>query len=175
MLSNALAAAACGIALGVPVERCAAALSSARVSPWRMEYFDGAGGLLVLNDAYNASPSSMRAALRTARRASRGGRCIAVLGPMAELGPLTEREHGRVGREAARLRIDRLITVGEEARAIARGAKRAGLADRLISCDGDLDEVAAHVRSVARPGDLVLIKGSRIAGLERLAEALRGP
>src|SRR5439155_20731224 len=81
MVSNALAAAACGIALGLTPAECAAGIKGARVSPWRMEVFEGAGGIHVVNDAYNANPESMAAAIRTARWISADGALIAVLGP----------------------------------------------------------------------------------------------
>ena len=120
MIANALAATAVGLEFGVPLDECAEALETARVSPWRMESFETTGGIRVLNDAYNANPESVAAALRTARWMAGSGRLIAVLGQMAELGPIAGREHERVGEIAARIRVDRLITVGEEAEEIGR-------------------------------------------------------
>lgn len=173
MVSNALAASACGISLGVSPAECAAALRSATVSPWRMELFTTPARLRVLNDAYNANPASMAAALRAARAASNGGRCIAVLGCMAELGDASLGEHERVGRLAADLGIDRLITVGEEARAIASAAIARGMrSEDVVAVDEPEDSIGAVLEAV-HPGDLVLLKGSRVAGLESVAEALR--
>src|ERR687895_243720 len=169
MVSNALGAAATGIALGLEPEACAGALMEARVSAWRMETFDTIDGVRVLNDAYNANPSSMSAALKAARWMSRDGRCIAVLGHMAELGAASMEEHERVGEVVARLGIERLVVVGDEARGIARGATREGVEPEHVVVVGTPAEVRAH----ARPGDLVLVKGSRVVGLEWLAEALR--
>jgi UDP-N-acetylmuramoyl-tripeptide--D-alanyl-D-alanine ligase len=172
MASNALAAAACGVALGLTPGECAAALKEARVSAWRMETYRGAGGITVVNDAYNANPASMAAALKTARWMA-GGRCLAVLGEMAELGAIADQEHERVGELAARLGIDELVVVGLGARRIAVGAVREGVeADRVTVVDG-LEQALGAVRAAVRPGDVVLVKGSRVAGLERLAEALR--
>ena len=175
MVSNALAAAAVGSGARCPVgRRPRRALADAGVSRWRMETFTTTAGVRVLNDAYNANPESTAAVLRTARWMAGEERLIAVLGEMAELGPISEDEHDRVGELAARIRVDRLVTVGEAARAIARAAVREGM---------EPGDVASYDRSGRRarrtsadghaPGDLVLFKGSRVAGLETLAEALR--
>lgn len=173
MVSNALAAAACGVALGLTVAECAVALKEARVSPWRMEVFEGAGGIVVVNDAYNANPASMAAALKSARWMAGRSRCMAVLGEMAELGAHSQTEHERVGELVARLGIDALVTVGPAARRIGIAAEREGVEpERVSSCD-TADEAESLARAWARPGDVVLVKGSRVAGLERLAEALR--
>jgi UDP-N-acetylmuramoyl-tripeptide--D-alanyl-D-alanine ligase len=173
MVSNALAAAACGIELGLSAAECAAALKGARVSSWRMETFTTSGGVIVVNDAYNANPESMAAGLKTARWMARRGRLAAVLGYMAELGPIAFEEHERLGELVVRVGVDRLVTVGEPAEAIAKAAVREGqLPEEVASFDDPL-EAAAHVRSWARAGDVVVIKGSRVAGLERVAEALR--
>ncbi len=173
MASNALAAAACGISLGLSVAECAAALKGARVSAWRMETFTNADGVRVLNDAYNANPESMAAGLKAARWMARGARLAAVLGHMAELGPIAAREHERVGELTVRLGVERLITVGEPARAIALAALREGAPPHHVATYDDQQEALADVRGWARPGDVVLLKGSRVAGLERLAAALR--
>jgi len=173
MAWNALAAAAIGASLGLTPGECAAGLKEARVSSWRMEVLEGADGVRILNDAYNANPTSMAAALKAARWMAGDGRCIAVLGEMAELGTISAVEHERVGELAARLGIDRLVVVGPDARLIRMGAVREGVEpDRVVRCD-TAEEAAEEVRAMARPGDLVLVKGSRVAGLERVAEALR--
>jgi UDP-N-acetylmuramoyl-tripeptide--D-alanyl-D-alanine ligase len=172
MVSNALAAAACGLALGLGPAECATALKDADVSAWRMETFTSPEGIDVVNDAYNANPASMVAALKTARWMSRGRRCVAVLGHMAELGSISREEHERVGELVARLGIERLVVVGEEARPIAQGAIREGLRpDDVVLVDRPEDALP-EIRA-ARPGDLILLKGSRVAGMERLAETLK--
>jgi UDP-N-acetylmuramoyl-tripeptide--D-alanyl-D-alanine ligase len=174
MVSNALAAAAVGHALGLSVEEIARGLFTARVTSGRMEVFETGDGLRIINDAYNANPTSMAAALRSARWMAGDGRCIAVLGTMAELGSISAEEHERVGELLARLGIDVLIAVGEEARLTALGAEREGVEpERILLCDG-VDQAVEAVRAMARPGDLVLVKASRAARLERVAEALRG-
>jgi UDP-N-acetylmuramoyl-tripeptide--D-alanyl-D-alanine ligase len=173
MVSNALAAAAAGVILGVPLERGADALEKAGVSAWRMETFTNGDGIRVVNDAYNANPESMAAALRAARWMAGEGHLIAVLGTMAELGPIAAREHERIGELAARIRVDRLIAVGESAGPIAVAGLREGVEPENVACYDDPEEALDDVRRTARPGDLVLFKGSRVAGLERLAEAMR--
>jgi UDP-N-acetylmuramoyl-tripeptide--D-alanyl-D-alanine ligase len=173
MVSNALAAAAVGVTLGVGLPETAAALSTAAVSRWRMETFTTPGGVRVLNDAYNANPESTGAALRAARWMAGEGLLIAVLGPMAELGPISQEEHERIGELAARVRVDRLITVGPEAKTIAAAGVREGMEPESVASYDDPDDALADVRRSARPGDLVVFKASRVAGLERLAEDLR--
>jgi UDP-N-acetylmuramoyl-tripeptide--D-alanyl-D-alanine ligase len=173
MVLNALAAAAVGSVLGVPPDVRAAALSEVTVSRWRMETFETPGGVRVLNDAYNANPESMAAALRTARWMAGDRRLIAVLGPMAELGAIGPREHERVGELAARLRVDRIITVGADAQSIAVASLREGVEPDNVAAYDDAEAALADVRAHAAPGDLVLLKASRVAGLEKMAEALR--
>jgi UDP-N-acetylmuramoyl-tripeptide--D-alanyl-D-alanine ligase len=173
MVPNALAAAAVGWAFELPAREVARALSSARVSPGRMEAFETPDGLRVVNDAYNANPTSMAAALKAARWMAGSARCVAVLGYMAELGPIEAEEHLRVGELVARLGIDGLVVVGAEARLIAQGAAREGVEpERIVVCE-DVGQAAGSARRFAGPGDLVLVKASRIARLERVSEELR--
>jgi UDP-N-acetylmuramoyl-tripeptide--D-alanyl-D-alanine ligase len=172
MAINALAAVAAGIALGRSAAECAAGLKDVRLSPWRMEVVEGTSGIRILNDAYNANPASMAAALKALRWLGREGRSIAVLGEMAELGAFAAEEHERVGELLARLGIDHLIVVGDRASAIAIGAEREGVEPEHILRVGSAEEAAEAVRTLARSGDAVLVKGSRVAGLERVAEAL---
>ncbi|MDP9298846.1 MAG: UDP-N-acetylmuramoyl-tripeptide--D-alanyl-D-alanine ligase [Actinomycetota bacterium] len=173
MVPNAIAAAAVGLTLGVDLPACAAALSAATISHWRMETFTTPEGVRVVNDAYNANPESMAAALKSARWMAGEGHLIAVLGAMAELGPIAPEAHERLGELAARVRVDRLIVVGEDARSIAAAAVREGVEPESAACYDDPQEALDDVRRTARPGDVVLVKASRVVGLERLAEALR--
>jgi UDP-N-acetylmuramoyl-tripeptide--D-alanyl-D-alanine ligase len=172
MVSNALAAAAVGRWAGVTLAECAAALKGAGVAHWRMETSTGTSGIVIVNDAYNANPESMAAALKSARWMAKGERLVAVLGHMAELGPVEFEEHERLGQLVVRIGVERLITVGEEARAIARAAIREGQLPEDVASYEDPSDAAADVRAWARPGDVVLVKGSRVAGLERVAETL---
>jgi UDP-N-acetylmuramoyl-tripeptide--D-alanyl-D-alanine ligase len=173
MVSNALAASAVGRWAGMTLAECAAALKGAGVARWRMETFTGPSGIVVVNDAYNANPESMAAALKAARWMAEGTRLAAVLGHMAELGPIAFEEHERLGELVVRIGVERLVTVGEEARAIARAAIREGqLPEDVATYDDPMDAVA-DVRAWVSQGDVVLVKGSRVAGLERAADALR--
>jgi UDP-N-acetylmuramoyl-tripeptide--D-alanyl-D-alanine ligase len=173
MVSNALAAVAVGRELGIPLDDAAPALAEAAVSRWRMETFTTEAGVRVLNDAYNANPESTAAALRTARWMAGEGRLIAVLGEMAELGQISEDEHDRVGELAARIRVERLITVGGAARTTARAAIREGMEPGDVATYDTPEEALDDVLLSASPDDLILFKGSRVAGLETIAESLR--
>jgi UDP-N-acetylmuramoyl-tripeptide--D-alanyl-D-alanine ligase len=177
-VGNALAAAAVALECGMSVGDVADALSAATpASRWRMEVTERRDGVVVVNDAYNANPESMRAALKAlasvarARRAA-GGRSFAVLGPMAELGPDAPAEHDAIGRLAVRLDVSRVIAVGEAARPIQHGAALEGSWDGESSWVPDVDAAIAVLRAELRPGDVVLVKASRAARLERVALAI---
>ena len=123
-MPNALAAAAVGVAVGYGSRAASLrALSGATPrSRWRMEVTERADGLIMINDAYNASPESMRAALKSLKRSPTGRRCWAVLGEMRELGDCSVAEHDAIGRLAVRLDVQRLVVVGEGARPIYQAA-----------------------------------------------------
>ncbi len=171
---NATAAAAMAVAVGVPVPAAAAALTAARpASRWRMEVHERADGVTVINDAYNANPDSMVAALDTLHRIGRRGRrTIAVLGAMRELGERHDAEHRSVGATASAARVDALVVVGDEARGIADGARAAdGWAGALVVTAGR-DEALTWLRNNVLPGDVVLVKASRGVALEHVADGL---
>lgn len=174
MVQNALAAISTGLELDVSLDEAAAAVGSARVSAWRMETFETGDGIVVVNDSYNANPESMAAGLKTARWIARDSRLIAVLGHMAELGPISLVEHERLGDLAARLRVDHLVTVGEAAQPIAMAALREGIEPEHVVHVATATQAVQRVREIARTGDVVFLKGSRVAGLERIAATLRG-
>ncbi len=155
---NAAAATAAAIAAGVGTDQISAGLAAARGSAWRMEIHRG--DHTIVNDAYNANPDSMESALRTV--AAMPGRHIAVVGIMAELGPIAVSEHRRLGRLAADLGFDPVVVVGEDP-GLAAGA---GAAARSV---GNASEAAREVLGLLRSGDVVLVKASRVAGLEQLA------
>jgi len=178
-VSNALAAAAVARELGMPVGEIAAALSTAGpLSHWRMEVTERPDGVTVVNDAYNANPESMRAALRAlaamGRSArSRGGRTWAVLGKMAELGGQSLTEHDAVGRLAVRLNVSKLVAVGgTEAAWLQMGAYNEGSWGEESVHVSDAEAAIDLVRNEVRPGDVVLVKASRSVGLESVALAL---
>ncbi len=177
MVANALCAAGAAVALGLPLDLVARALSGATSrSVWRMDVRDRADGVTVVNDAYNANPDSMRAALDTvSRMAARrrqtipGARLYAVLGDMLELGPDAAEEHTAIGRHAAESGVDLVLAVGDHADDLVAGAAAAGTAGRSLgSKDLAVSELALS------PGDVVLVKASRGVGLETVAAELLG-
>ncbi len=173
---NALAAIAATRALGVPVERAVTALGGlARAARWRMEVQPRDDGVIVLNDAYNASPDSMAAALRTlAQIVAPDQRSVAVLGEMAELGEYAVDEHDRIGRLAVRLNIRKLIVVGHAARHIHLAAGLEGSWDGESVLVADADEAYDVLRDELRAGDVVLVKSSGSAGLRFLGDRIAG-
>lgn len=175
-VANALAAAAVAHLCGVEARTIVSTLStSGAASRWRMELVDNPNGVTVLNDAYNANPESMRAALTTLGALARDRRAVAVLAHMAELGADGEAEHVRIGELAAQTGVQHLIVVGEEAAGIAAGAE--GAADggdwqgESIRVP-DAEAAAAALRERMRSGDVVIVKGSRVAALERVIDLI---
>ena len=175
-VGNSLAAAAVALELGMAPADVATALGDARpASRWRMEVVERPDGVTIVNDAYNANPESMRAALETLAALAAGRRSWAVLGEMAELGPRSAGEHDAVGRLAARLGVDRLVVVGERAAAIHDGAVQEGAHGRAGRESVQVPDIAAAVRVLRndlRAGDVVLVKASRAVGLERVVDLL---
>jgi UDP-N-acetylmuramoyl-tripeptide--D-alanyl-D-alanine ligase len=172
MVTPALAAASCGIALGLSPATCAAGLETARPSPGRMEELTTVTGTLIIHDAYNANPMSMDAALRALAAVRNRRRAIAVLGPMAQLGASSRTAHEQVGRVTAELGLHGLIAVGERARPIADGALAAGMARQRVRWCLDQDEALDVVLNSAGSNDVVLVKASRRAHLEEMVERL---
>jgi UDP-N-acetylmuramoyl-tripeptide--D-alanyl-D-alanine ligase len=174
--SNVAAAAATALACGMSVEAVLAALASVRPqSRWRMELSETPAGVVVLNDAYNANPDSMRAALQTLADLGRrkdGSRLVAVLGEMRELGDAADEAHRAVGGLAASLGVDLLVVVGEQARQIHHGALGTPGWSGQALWAADAASASTAVASAVRPGDVVLVKASRAAGLERVGEDL---
>ncbi|MBB5155706.1 UDP-N-acetylmuramoyl-tripeptide--D-alanyl-D-alanine ligase [Saccharopolyspora phatthalungensis] len=174
-VANALTAAAVALELGATVEQVAKRLSSVRrVSARRMEVSETPSGVTIVNDAYNANPESVRAALKTLAAMTRGrpARAWAVLGPMAELGELDAEAHDEIGRLAVRLNIDRLVVVGEQARVMHQAASLEGSWGEESVLVPDIDAAVALLRAELRAGDVVLTKASNSAGLWRVAEVL---
>ncbi|MGW3683762.1 UDP-N-acetylmuramoyl-tripeptide--D-alanyl-D-alanine ligase [Streptomyces prasinus] len=173
-VSNALAAAAVAHELGMSADEIALALSEAgSLSRWRMEVTERPDGVTVVNDAYNANPESMRAALRALAAMGKGRRTWAVLGKMAELGDKTLAEHDAVGRLAVRLNVSKLVAVGgREAAWLQLGAYNEGSWGEESVHVSDAQAAVDLLRSELRQGDVVLVKASRSVGLESVAQAL---
>lgn len=178
-VGNALSAAAVALELGATPDQIAQSLSGAqRRSARRMEVTTRADGVTVVNDSYNANPESMAAGLRTLARMAgpnRERRTWAVLGLMGELGDSHTEQHEEIGRLVARLGIDRLVVVDEQAGAIQHGARLEGSGTReeplLVP---DVEAAVALLDADLRPGDVVLVKASKVAALWRVADALLG-
>jgi UDP-N-acetylmuramoyl-tripeptide--D-alanyl-D-alanine ligase len=164
---NLLAAATCAVALGVPLQRIPAVAQALTAAPRRGQVHDLGGGIALVDDSYNASPTAMEAAL--ALLAETPGRRLAVLGEMRELGEAALELHRRVGRAAATA-ADVLVAVGGEL-AAAMAAAAAGIEVHRVA---DAQAAAALVRHALRPGDVVLVKGSRGVQLDRAVDALLG-
>ena len=172
MVQNALLAVAAGRVFGLSLEECAAGLVAAPLTKARLQVKE-IRGVQFLDDSYNANPDSMKAALRTLVELDAEGQRIAVLGEMRELGDESERGHREVGEMAAALKVDYLIAIGNVAAGIADAAKQAGLENSsTVASTADAAELLA---GLAAPGDLVLIKGSRLAHTEQVIEAFRNP
>jgi UDP-N-acetylmuramoyl-tripeptide--D-alanyl-D-alanine ligase len=159
-VGNALAAAAVALELGAAPDQVAGVLSAAApASRWRMDVTDRSDGVTVVNDAYNANPESMRAALRALAALGTGRRTWAVLGPMAELGADADAEHARIAGLARELDVAKVVSVGCAAYGVLTAVDDVG---------GAIDLLRAELRS----GDVVLVKASRAAGLDRVATAI---
>lgn len=173
---NALAAITVARELGLDLDRAIAAIEAVpRAERWRMELLEPAEGITVINDAYNASPDSTAAALKTLAQLTRDGkRAIAVLGEMAELGSYADEEHDRIGRLAVRLGVEQLIVVGHGARHIHNAAGLEGSWNGESVLVATADEAFELLSSELRPGDVVLVKSSKSAGLRFLGDRLGG-
>ncbi|HEX6061390.1 MAG TPA: cyanophycin synthetase, partial [Candidatus Limnocylindria bacterium] len=166
LLTSALAAIGAAVVLDVPLDEAALALATLERPAHRMSVRRGAG-LVVIDDSYNASPAAVHAALAVLRAVR--GRRVAVLGDMLELGSLSVGAHEAVGADVAQS-ADALVAVGELAGTIAAAAERNGLRDVQRAADGG--EALVRLRQLLRPGDTVLVKGSRALALDKLADAL---
>jgi UDP-N-acetylmuramoyl-tripeptide--D-alanyl-D-alanine ligase len=163
-VGNSLAVAAAALELGMSLEGVAVALSGAvPASRWRMEITERPDGVVVVNDAYNANPDSMRAALDALSAISASGERWAVLGRMLELGPDSDREHAAIGSYAAGLGVDHVVAVGDGARAYGAAA-----------WVPDIEAAYDHLQRRLAGGDVVLLKSSRDSGLRWLGDRLAG-
>jgi UDP-N-acetylmuramoyl-tripeptide--D-alanyl-D-alanine ligase len=169
---NALAAIAVGLQLRIPKGEIAAALASFAAPKFRMQV-KHVRGLTVLDDCYNANPSSVRSALSTLASLETRERRIAVLGDMLELGPDSERLHAEIGHFLVEMGVDELYTFGTHSRHINQAARSKGLPRRAAHHFSDFDLMMAELGESLHSGDVVLVKGSRGMRLERVYETLR--
>lgn len=174
-VQNALSAVAVGGYLGIPLDSIARALLRWTPPPMRMETRTTPGGVTILLDAYNAAPDSMAGALATLAETpvtTPGGRRIAALGEMRELGDFAAEAHRTVGRAAAQAAPDLLILVGPLMSFAAEAAEEAGVLPEIIAQYATAEEAAAAIADMVRPGDILLVKGSRAMTMEKLVEGL---
>jgi UDP-N-acetylmuramoyl-tripeptide--D-alanyl-D-alanine ligase len=167
---NGLFALAVGASMGLSRSQLERGLAQARPAKMRLEVWE-LNGVRILDDAYNANADSVLAALQTLRELPCKGRRLAVLGDMAELGAQSEAAHEEVGRRAAELGVGQLFAVGKMAPVMARGARCAGL-NRVLEFS-EVETAATAIKSFVRTGDLLLVKASRAARLERISERLK--
>jgi UDP-N-acetylmuramoyl-tripeptide--D-alanyl-D-alanine ligase len=166
--TNALAALAAYHALGLPLGKAQKGARHVKLSPLRGEEIELPDGGVLLNDCYNANPLSIAASLEHLRDRAGGARKVAVLGDMAELGPGARDYHRDAGAAAARIGVDVLVAVGPLARGYVQGARGVPVTRWAPTVEQGL----AALRELLRPGDVVLVKGSRAMGLEAIAEAV---
>ena len=172
---NAAAAAAVGLALGLDEDAIVRGLAAARTPGRRMRPVQLPGGGLLIDDCYNANPTSTKAALLTLTHLVRGkGRAIAVLGDMLELGATENDLHRDVGRFAAGAGLSLLVCFGRRAREIGEGAIEAGLREAFVQYAEDPAEAVRLVRASAQPEDVILVKGSRGMRMEHISDPLIG-
>jgi UDP-N-acetylmuramoyl-tripeptide--D-alanyl-D-alanine ligase len=170
-VSNALAAIAATYAAGFSIPQAVTALATLSAPPMRMQFIPLENDICLINDAYNASPLSMRAALEVLATTS-AKRKVAVLGDMLELGSAHEEQHRQVGRLAHDCGVEFLVSIGSGGSLIAAGAQEAGMRVQSSIQYNTAVEAAVHVRNWLRPGDLVLVKASRSMRLEHVADAV---
>lgn len=173
-LMNATAAFAVVDQLGLSTEVALSILQAIPLAErWRMQLTNRADGVSVINDAYNASPDSMKAALQTLAHLGKvGRRTIAVLGEMAELGEYSREAHDQVGRLVVRYNIDHLVVIGSAAKLIHMGAMQEGSWDGESIFFDSSSEALVHIRGMLEPGDIVLVKSSKSANLRHLGDEL---
>lgn len=172
-LGNIAAAAAAAFAAGVPTADIAGALDGqGPQSRWRMERTERADGVTIINDAYNANPESMRAALKTLAELGRERRTWAVLGEMLELGEDSILAHDEIGRTAVRLNISKVLAIGPGAKPIHTGAWMEGSWDQEANYVDTLEDAERFLNDHLQPGDLVLFKSSNSSGLRHLGDRI---
>jgi len=171
---NALAALAVGAAFGMSLEDMARGLAGMKPAAMRLNIVKNRTGVTIINDTYNANPTSMEGALLTLMELKGEGRAVAVLGDMLELGPAAREAHWELGERAARLGIDFLVTLGEWRETVLAGARQGGLPAGRGRAFPGREEAAAFLKEWLQPGDIVLVKASRGLQLEHIVAELLG-
>jgi len=167
---NALAAAAAALAVGVPIDMVKFGLDAFLPVAGRSE-LKRIEGRTVLADYYNANPASMEAAIKTLVSLKSGRKAIAVIGDMLELGEMSAEAHREVGHTAAQFKVDLLITIGEQATYVEKGALEAGMKKEQVLGAMSRENAGRLLKQLTHPGDVILIKGSRGMKMEKILEA----
>lgn len=168
---NALAAIAVGLEMKMSMEEIAKGISEFSPGKMRLNIIEQKG-IKIINDAYNASPQSMEAAITVLKDIGAGGRTIAVLGDMLEMGDFAPKAHSDIGKFAVSNRINYIITVGTNARHIAEGARKAGAGTDKVLDFKSCGELVEFLKSFLQEGDVVLVKGSRGMKMEQIVDSL---
>ena len=171
-IANALGAAALTLGVGAKLAAVRRGLAKAQPFSMRMQSEEWRG-VRIINDAYNANPASMKAALQTLAELPCRGRRIAVLGDMFELGKQAAREHRQLGKDAARSAIDFLYLLGDRAALVRRGALAAGMSPERVIVGKDHTELVKRLREQVKKGDCLLFKGSRGMKMEKVLDGLK--
>jgi UDP-N-acetylmuramoyl-tripeptide--D-alanyl-D-alanine ligase len=169
---NALAASAVAFTLGIKLDLIKRELSSFKPLDLHMQLNDFSNGIKILNDSYNASPLSVKSALETLAEVAQTNRKIAILGDMLELGEKTDFYHREIGKEVVKFSIDILITAGQGGKVIAQSSKEDGMEEeRIFSFEkNEKPNLAKKLLSLTKPGDFILLKGSREMKMEEILE-----
>ncbi len=171
-IANALAAIAVADILGVDQRAIVNGLKKVELGGMRLNIRQSARGFTIIDDAYNANPVSVTEALETTAIMKTEGRRLAVLGPMAEMGQAAVQAHREIGQKVAELQMDKLVAVGDLAVAVAESAIESGLSEKDVQWFESKEAATVWLKANLLPADIVLIKGSRIAGLEYIVEEL---
>lgn len=170
---NALSAIAVARLFGINAEEIRKGLMSFKPSKNRMDIMNTPEGIKIINDVYNANPESMRAAINALKSYKAEGRRILISGDMLELGDISEKEHFDIGRYAASNGIDIIASIGNFSGAVRKGAEASGIDGKNLYAFPDKETAAPVLKKILRPGDLVLVKGSRSMKLEYIVDYIR--
>ncbi|MHB1392280.1 MAG: UDP-N-acetylmuramoyl-tripeptide--D-alanyl-D-alanine ligase [Clostridia bacterium] len=170
---NALSAIAVARLFGMKAEDIRKGLLSFKPSKMRMDIINTKGGVKIINDAYNANPESLKAAIDVLQSLKSGGRSVCITGDMLELGDVSEEEHYNIGAYAAAIGVDIIAAVGNFSEAVKRGAEASGMDSKNIYAFPVKKEAALLMDKIIKPGDVVLVKGSRAIKMEYIVDLLR--
>jgi UDP-N-acetylmuramoyl-tripeptide--D-alanyl-D-alanine ligase len=170
---NALSAIAVARLFGMEAEDIRKGLMDFKPSKMRMDIITAKNGMKIINDAYNANPESMKAAINVLQSLKSGGRSICITGDMLELGEASDKEHYGVGAFAAVAGVDIIIAVGNFSASVKRGAEASGMDEGNVFAFSEKEEAAALIDRILKPGDVILVKGSRVMRMEYFVDLLR--